>query len=63
MDLLFEDSWDAGSSHTWFKEYMNAKTKNEIENKFSALGDDWYQHKNVLNDAIQNFQQRCICKF
>ena len=63
MDLLFEDSWDAGSSHTWFKEYMNAKTKNEIQNKFSALGDDWYKHKHILNDAIQNFNRDVFANF
>ena len=63
MDLLFEDSWEGGSQHTWFKEYMTGKTKEEIKNKFTALGDDWSNRKHRVNDAIQDFNQDVFANF
>ena len=63
MDLLFEDSWDGGSSYTWFKEYMSTDTKEETHNKFSVLGEDWAKRKNIVNDAIQNFNNDVFTNF
>ena len=63
MDLLFEDSWNGGSSHTWFKEYMNGKTKEDIQNRFSGLGKEWSERKNIVNDAIQNFNTDVFANF
>ncbi len=55
MDLLFEDSWSGGSSNTWFKEYMSASNEKERQNKFTALGNQWIDRKDVINNAINNF--------
>ena len=55
MDLLFEDSWPAGSPQQWFKEYMESSTEEERENKFTALGEKWQSRKKHVNDAIQDF--------
>lgn len=55
MDLMFEDTWSGGSSHRWFKEYMDASNEQERRNKFSALGDDWSAQKKKQTEAVRDF--------
>lgn len=55
MDLMFEDSWSGGSSHTWFKEYMDAPNEQERRNRLSALGEGWNTQKEKATDAVQDF--------
>jgi len=63
MDLLFEDSWGGGSPHTWFKEYMSGKNKDEIKNRFSVLWHDWSNRKKNVHDAIKNFNEDVFANF
>ncbi len=63
MDLMFEDSWTGGSSHTWLKEYLDSEDKEEIKNKFSALGDNWSKQKKGVNDVINNFNGNVFANF
>ena len=63
MDLLFEDSWGGGSTQTWFKEYMNSKDEKEVQNKFSALGDDWKRRKKDVNSVINDFNNDVFANF
>ena len=63
MDLLFEDSWRSGSSHTWFKEYMNGKDNRGIRSRFSSLGDDWAKRKTGVNGAIHGFNGDVFANF
>ena len=63
MDLMFEDSWSGGSSHTWFKKYMDAANEKERRNKFSALGDDWNTQKEKASDAVRDFNSAVFRNF
>lgn len=63
MDLIFEDSWSRGSSKTWFKQYMEGINEKEIQNKFSALGDEWVQRKKTASDAIKDFNNNVFANF
>ena len=63
MDLLFEDSWRGGSSHEWFKEYMDATTEQERANRFSALGETWKSRKENINDAVLDFNSDVFKNF
>jgi len=64
MDLLFEDSWGAGSPQTWFKEYMDADNdEDEIRNQFSSLGDDWNTRKKTVGTAIKSFNEEVFANF
>lgn len=63
MDLLFEDSWSGGSSHAWFREYMSTSDKNTVQNKFSVLGNSWRQRKEIVNNAVNNFNSNVFANF
>lgn len=63
MDLIFEDSWSAGSQQTWFKEYMDAVTEDERRNTFSVMGDSWKMRKETVSDAIRDFNSDVFSNF
>lgn len=63
MDLLFEDSWSGGSQQAWFKMYMDSASDDERRNRFSSLGDDWKSRKEVVGEAVQNFNSEVFGNF
>lgn len=63
MDLLFEESWSAGSTRNWFEQYMNVTTEQERKNIFTALGDNWNNRKETVSNAIQDFNADVFANF
>ncbi len=57
LDLLFEDITDEKSGTHFFKEYITAKNNQEIENKFSTMGDNLKNRKKSLADVVEQFNQ------
>lgn len=63
LDVLFEDITDETAQTSWFKEYLTSKSDDEIKNKFSAIGDSWKKRKEVLDNAINEFNSEVFENF
>ena len=63
LDLIFEDSLDYATSQTWFKEYMKSPSKSDAHNRFSALGNNWHDHKITVGNAIHDFNNKVFENF
>jgi len=63
LDLLFEDITDETSQITWFKEYVASKSNEELKNRFSAIGDSWKKRKEILDDAVNEFNSEVFANF
>ena len=63
LDLLFEDITDENAQTGWFKEYLTSKSTVEIKNRFSAIGGTWKKRKEVLDEAINEFNSEVFDNF
>ena len=63
LDLLFGDEDTEKIETKIFKSYMSSKNKKEIENKFSALGKEWSQDKNKIEETLNEFNPEVFSNF
>ena len=63
LDLLFEDVTDEKTGTRFFKEYITSKNKQELENKFSALGENLKNQKENLTTAVEQFNHEVFENF
>ena len=63
LDLLFEDNGFENLPTKIFQSYMSASTRNERENKFSAIGNDLMLDKKRLHDTIMEFDGEVFANF
>ena len=61
MDLIFED-FEEYSSQTWFEEFINSKNESEIKNRFSSLGNNLKNQKEVA-EVVKNFSNTVFQNF
>ena len=63
LDLIFEDSANQGLQESWFKEYMTGKNEEDIQNKFSSLGESWKQNKEKISETVSEFNDAVFNNF
>ena len=63
LDLMFEDSESEGLSTSWFKEYMQAKSNSDAENRFTTLGDDMEERQKTIKETVNEFNKRVFDNF
>ena len=63
LDLLFEDDGFDKMPSEIFESYMSAMSKNDLKNKFSALGDKWSHKKEEINDTVMQFDDKVFANF
>lgn len=63
LDLLFEDEGFDKLPTEIFESYISSTTKQDVENKFSALGDKWSNNKQQLHDSIMQFDDQVFANF
>lgn len=63
LDLLFEDEGFEKMPSEIFESYMSATTKQDVVNKFSALGNKWAHEKEKLHDTILQFDDQVFANF
>ena len=63
LDLIFEDSANQGLQESWFKEYMTGKNEEDIQNKFSSLGESWKQNKEKIRETVSEFNDAVFDNF
>lgn len=63
LDLLFEDTGFEMLPTEIFESYMDATTRTDRKNKFSAIGDRLAQRKRDLHDTIMEFDHEVFANF
>ncbi len=63
IDLLFEDEGLDKMPSEIFESYMSATSKNDLKNKFSALGEKWSHKKEEINDTVMQFDDEVFANF
>lgn len=63
LDLLFGDEGMEQLPNKIFESYMSSKSRNVLENKFSALGNHWKQQQKSVHDAILEFDDQVFANF
>ena len=63
LDLLFEDSELHNIENRIFESYISSNTKQEITNKFSALGKEWGKGKTKIEETMNEFNPEVFSNF
>ena len=63
LDLMFEDTESDGLSTSWFKEYMEARSNSDAENRFTTLGEDMEERQKTIKETVNEFNNRVFDNF
>jgi len=63
MDLLFGDEGSRKLETKIFESYMESTSKKDVQNKFSALGDEWDRNKEKIEQTINEFNPEVFANF
>jgi hypothetical protein len=63
LDLLFGDLDPTKLESTIFESYMTSIKKDDIENKFSALGKEWTKNKKKSEETVNEFNPEVFSNF
>ena len=63
MDLLFGDEGSKKLETKIFESYMESTSKKDVQNKFSALGDEWDRSKEKIEQTINEFNPEVFSNF
>ena len=62
LDLIFDEENETMNQKTWFKEFITSKSNQEIENKFTTLGNNLVKQKSIA-DIKNNFSGKVFDNF
>ena len=63
LDLLFGDEVMEKMQTQIFQSYMASNSRDELKNKFSALGEGWNQEREELHNAVMEFDEAVFKNF
>ena len=63
LDLLFGDEGMEKMQTQIFQSYMASNSKDDLKNKFSALGDGWTRERENLHEAVMEFDEEVFKNF
>ncbi len=63
LDIIFEGASSEEITKRFFHDYMTSKNKDEAENKFSVLSEEWKKNKQYVSNVVESFNKNVFKNF